>query len=94
MFVCIYNVSIFWLYGSLNLSLQIQQVAHNTHAWLLRSDSLVRICGARLFMCRLGTCINLCLVVCISTFKTNIARVWLSASERVLEERVLEKMHK
>jgi hypothetical protein len=84
------------LFGAVYLG-KIQRQAHNfsphdcssrlyPHVWLLHSDSLVRMYGARLFMCRLGTCINLCLVVCISTFRTNIARVWLSVSERVLEK--------
>jgi hypothetical protein len=35
---------------------------------------------------KLDSCIDLCLVVCIRTFWTNIARVWLFASERVLEK--------
>jgi hypothetical protein len=62
------------------------------HVWLLHSDGLVRMCGARLFMCRLGTWhVHMLVFGClhISTFRTDIARVWLSASERVLE-----KMHK
>jgi hypothetical protein len=45
--------------------------------WVRNADnSLVRMCATKLFMCRLGTCIDLCLVVCISTFRTDIAHVW------------------
>jgi hypothetical protein len=34
----------------------------------------------------------LCLVVCISTFRSNIAHVWLSVSERVLDKIVQKNL--
>jgi hypothetical protein len=44
------------------------------------------------FVYRLDPCTCLCLVVCISAFRSNIARVWLSVSERVLDKIVQKNL--